>query len=51
MDPGEDERIISVMSQMATKPLAQPTASSVGESQVKQVHIVVGGIDEKPACS
>lgn len=38
-----DERIASDMSQIATKPLAHPTASSVGESQVKQVQIVVGG--------
>lgn len=46
-----DERIDSEMPHMATKPFAQPTASSLGESQVRLVQIVVGGIDEKDAFS
>lgn len=50
-DGSVDERIVSDMSQMATKPFAHPTASSVGESQVKQVQIVVGGRLAKAAFS
>ena len=36
--------IESDISQMATKPLAQPTASSEDESHVTQVQIVSGGL-------
>ena len=35
----------SAMSQMATKPFAQPTASSVADSHVKHVQTVSGGRD------
>ena len=37
------------MSKMATKPLAQPTAISVEDSQVTQVHTVFGGRVAKAA--
>ena len=37
------------MFHMARYPFAQPTAMSVGDSQVRQVHSVSGGRDSKAA--
>ena len=45
--PRSVAKIDDEISQTATKPFAQPTASSVPDSQVRQVQMVLGGRDSK----
>ena len=43
----EGEDVDGTMLQMATNPLAQPTAMSLGESHAMDVHTVEGGFASK----
>ena len=49
--PWSFAKIDDEISQAATKPFAQPTASSVPDSQVRQVQMVLGGRDSKAPLS